>query len=199
MRPTRRQGGGPFSDCRGVPFHLAVATKARTCPRGVRAQLPAGTRVPPGAPGLRGDWLLPASCRTGRSLRCRKLRLAHSLVQGVASDDPMPDHHPCSLGRVAAQRAPQLGHLLTIEGREYRHRLPGTAASRGHSVYRGIVAAICRPSALRRSAAAGQAYPATSRGALHQDGMRHYSKRMFPRGRIRLAQRTSSLYVSVLL
>ena len=25
MRPTRRPGGGPFSDCRGVPFHVAVA------------------------------------------------------------------------------------------------------------------------------------------------------------------------------
>ena len=25
MRPTRHPGGGPFSDCRGVPFHVAGA------------------------------------------------------------------------------------------------------------------------------------------------------------------------------
>jgi hypothetical protein len=47
---------------------------------------------------------------------------------GLAADAEMPDHQRRTLGRVAAQRALLLCHILTIEGRGYRQWLPGSAA-----------------------------------------------------------------------
>jgi hypothetical protein len=48
--------------------------------------------------------------------------------RGLGLDDQSPDHLLRSLGRVAAQRALQLCHMLTIEGRAYRQWLPAPAA-----------------------------------------------------------------------
>jgi hypothetical protein len=48
--------------------------------------------------------------------------------RGLALDDQSPDHLLRSLGRVAAQRALQLCHMLTIEGGAYRQWLPAPAA-----------------------------------------------------------------------
>jgi transposase InsO family protein len=55
--------------------------------------------------------------------------LAHvTSEQGLASDAVLPDHLRRSLRRVAAQRALQLCHILTIEGRAYRQWIPTPAA-----------------------------------------------------------------------
>ena len=48
--------------------------------------------------------------------------------RGLVIDDQAKDHVRRSLGRVAAQRALQLCHILTIEGRAYRQWLPTPAA-----------------------------------------------------------------------
>jgi hypothetical protein len=48
--------------------------------------------------------------------------------RGLAVDGCLPDHLLRTLGRVAAQRALQLCHILTIEGRAYRQWLPSPAA-----------------------------------------------------------------------
>lgn len=48
--------------------------------------------------------------------------------QGLAVYDGLRDHHRRSLGRVAAQRALQLCHILTITGREYPQWLPASVA-----------------------------------------------------------------------
>ena len=48
--------------------------------------------------------------------------------RGLANAASLPDHLARSLGRVAAQRALQLCHILSIEGRAYRQRLPCSAA-----------------------------------------------------------------------
>lgn len=48
--------------------------------------------------------------------------------QGVARTEPLPDHLLRSLGRVAARRALQICHILTIEGRAYRQWLPPQTA-----------------------------------------------------------------------
>ena len=48
--------------------------------------------------------------------------------RGLAVGDLNNDHVRRSLGRVAAQRALQLCHILTIRGREYRQWLPASAA-----------------------------------------------------------------------
>jgi len=48
--------------------------------------------------------------------------------QGVAMDGQTRNHVRRSLGRVAARRALQLCHLVTIEGREYRQCLSGSVA-----------------------------------------------------------------------
>ncbi len=48
--------------------------------------------------------------------------------RGLALTSPPRDHVRRSLERVAAQRALQLCHILTIEGREYRQWLPASAA-----------------------------------------------------------------------
>lgn len=48
--------------------------------------------------------------------------------RGLANSGPLPDHLAPSLGRVAAQRALQLCHILSIEGRAYRQWLPCSAA-----------------------------------------------------------------------
>jgi hypothetical protein len=50
------------------------------------------------------------------------------LEQGLALHDRAGDPMSRSLGRVAAQRALQLCHMLTIEGREYPQCLPASAA-----------------------------------------------------------------------
>jgi len=72
--------------------------------------------------------------RIDRALRERFLELvAQQLAavaneRGLANDDHLQDHRRRSLGRVAAQRALQLCHILTIEGREYHQWLPASAA-----------------------------------------------------------------------
>lgn len=48
--------------------------------------------------------------------------------RGLASDQPLHDHQRRSLERVAVQRALQMCHILTIEGRGYRQWLPAPAA-----------------------------------------------------------------------
>ena len=48
--------------------------------------------------------------------------------QGVAMDEPVKDHVLRSLGRVAARRALQLCHIVTVEGREFHQWLPGSIA-----------------------------------------------------------------------
>ena len=48
--------------------------------------------------------------------------------RGLALDSPPRDHVRRSLERVAVQRALQLCHILTIEGREYRQCLPARSA-----------------------------------------------------------------------
>ena len=48
--------------------------------------------------------------------------------RGLAVDEPVRDHMRRSLGRVAARRALQACHIVTIEGREYPQCLPGSAA-----------------------------------------------------------------------
>lgn len=48
--------------------------------------------------------------------------------RGVALDDTLRDHVRRSLGRVAAWRALQACHMLTIEGRGYHQWLLGSAA-----------------------------------------------------------------------
>ena len=48
--------------------------------------------------------------------------------QGLALDSTLRDHVRRSLERVAVQRALQLCHILTIQGREYRQCLPASAA-----------------------------------------------------------------------
>lgn len=47
---------------------------------------------------------------------------------GLAGSAELADHQRRTLGRVAAQRALLLCHILTIEGREYRQWLPKPAA-----------------------------------------------------------------------
>ena len=49
--------------------------------------------------------------------------------RGVALDDTLRDHVRRSLGRVAARRALQACHILTIEGRGYHQWLLPSAAS----------------------------------------------------------------------
>lgn len=72
--------------------------------------------------------------RVDEQLRERFLRVvAEQLVavateQGLAGDDRRRDHDRRSLGRVAAQRALQLCHILTIRGREYPQWLPASVA-----------------------------------------------------------------------
>ena len=46
--------------------------------------------------------------------------------QGVAMDEPVKHHVLRSLGRVAARRALQLCHIVTVEGREFNQWLPGS-------------------------------------------------------------------------
>ena len=48
--------------------------------------------------------------------------------RGLATAEQTQDHVRRSLGRVAAQRALQLCHILTIQGREYHQWLPASAA-----------------------------------------------------------------------
>ena len=48
--------------------------------------------------------------------------------RGLALISPLRDHVRRSLERVAVQRALQLCHILTIEGREYTQCLPASAA-----------------------------------------------------------------------
>jgi hypothetical protein len=48
--------------------------------------------------------------------------------QGLARSEPPADHLLRSLGRVAAQRALQICHILTIEGRAYHQWLPPRTA-----------------------------------------------------------------------
>ena len=48
--------------------------------------------------------------------------------RGLVVDDQTRDHVHRSLARVAVQRALQLCHILTIQGREYRQCLPASAA-----------------------------------------------------------------------
>lgn len=48
--------------------------------------------------------------------------------RGLANATPLADHLARSLGRVAAQRALQLCHILSIEGRAYHQWLPRSAA-----------------------------------------------------------------------
>lgn len=48
--------------------------------------------------------------------------------QGLALGDHLQDHQHRSLGRVAAQRALQQCHILTIRGREYPQWLPASVA-----------------------------------------------------------------------
>jgi transposase InsO family protein len=48
--------------------------------------------------------------------------------RGLVNDDQLKHHVRRSLGRVAARRALQLCHILTIEGREYHQWLPASAA-----------------------------------------------------------------------
>ncbi|MCC6669764.1 MAG: hypothetical protein IT458_01800 [Planctomycetes bacterium] len=48
--------------------------------------------------------------------------------QGLADSGPLEDPLLHSLGRVAAQRALQICHILTIEGRVYRQWLPPQTA-----------------------------------------------------------------------
>lgn len=48
--------------------------------------------------------------------------------RGVALDENLSDHVRRSLGRVAARRALQACHILTIEGRGYRQWFLGSAA-----------------------------------------------------------------------
>lgn len=68
------------------------------------------------------------------ALRQRFLALvAEQLViaaeeRGLALGDDTRDHHRRSLGRVAAQRALQLCHILSIRGREYHQWLPASVA-----------------------------------------------------------------------
>lgn len=59
-------------------------------------------------------------------LRAQLARVAGE--QGLANVDCAADHLRRSLGRVAAQRALQLCHILTIEGRAYRQWLPAKTA-----------------------------------------------------------------------
>jgi hypothetical protein len=72
--------------------------------------------------------------RIEASLRDRFQRcVAEQLVavareQGVAFGPHLQDHLRRSLGRVAAQRALLLCHILTIEGREYHQWLPASVA-----------------------------------------------------------------------
>lgn len=51
-----------------------------------------------------------------------------AMDRGVALDEDLRDHVRRSLGRVAARRALQTCHIVTIEGREYPQCLPGSAA-----------------------------------------------------------------------
>jgi transposase InsO family protein len=53
---------------------------------------------------------------------------ATAVEQGLVVDDQTPDHVRRSLGRVAAQRALIVCHMLTIKGREYHQWLPASAA-----------------------------------------------------------------------
>lgn len=53
---------------------------------------------------------------------------AHVAARGLAIGDLLSDHQRRSLGRVAAQRALQLCHILTIQGREFRQCLRTPAA-----------------------------------------------------------------------
>ena len=55
-------------------------------------------------------------------------RLRGPFRLGVALDEGLRDHLRRSLGRVAARRALQACHILTIEGRGYRQRFLGSAA-----------------------------------------------------------------------
>ena len=72
--------------------------------------------------------------RIGDALRDRFLALVDEQLaivaaeQGLAVDGALRDHHRRSLGRVAAQRALQLSHILTITGREYPQCLRPAAA-----------------------------------------------------------------------
>jgi hypothetical protein len=50
------------------------------------------------------------------------------MERGLALDQHIGDHVRRSLGRVAARRALQACHIVTIEGREYPQCLPGSAA-----------------------------------------------------------------------
>jgi hypothetical protein len=43
-------------------------------------------------------------------------------------DEPVEEHVLRSLGRVAARRALQLCHIVTVEGREFPLWLPGSIA-----------------------------------------------------------------------
>lgn len=51
-----------------------------------------------------------------------------AMERGVALGDDVRDHVRRLLGRVAARRAFQACHIVTIEGREYPQCLPGSAA-----------------------------------------------------------------------
>lgn len=48
--------------------------------------------------------------------------------RGLVVDEHLKDHVRRSIGRVAARRALELCHILTIEGREYHQWLPASAA-----------------------------------------------------------------------
>jgi hypothetical protein len=51
-----------------------------------------------------------------------------AVERGLALEGQLQDHVRRSLGRVAARRALELCHILTIKGREYRQWLPAPAA-----------------------------------------------------------------------